>query len=116
MSPVPKIAKVIRDQRKRLALTLRQLSELSGASVADLGRIEQGLRRPSMKTLQKIAKPLGFDLYELLVVTGHLKPGTHALSEEERDKLKAELRILLDRVASDGMRIREIVDRLELSG
>ena len=68
------IGKTIKEQRKSLSISLKQLSKLSGVSLSHLGRIEQGLRQPSTRTLQKIAKPLGFDLYELLVMAGHLLP------------------------------------------
>ena len=107
--------KIIKEQRKRLSLSLDQLSKLSGVSVAHLGRIEQGKRIPSTRIIQKIAEPLGFDLYELLVMTGHLLPGSSLYSEQQREKLCAELYMLLDRVVSDSKRIKEIVDRLILS-
>ena len=106
------IAKIIREQRKSLSLSLRRLSRLSGVSVSHLGRIEQGLRKPSPRTLQRIAKPLGFDLDELLVEAGFLLSQRALFSEEERDKLRAELRTLTDRVASDTKRITEITNRL----
>jgi transcriptional regulator with XRE-family HTH domain len=115
MSRKPNLGKMIREQRKRRALTLNQLAKLSGVSVAHLGRIEQGQRGASTLTLQKIAEPLGFDLYELLVMTGHLSPGTSLSSEEQREKLRIELNTLLKRVVSDTKRIEEIVNRLILS-
>lgn len=106
------IGKVIKQQRKNLSLTLRQLSEMSGVSKSHLGRIEQGLRKPSTHTLLKIAKPLGFDQIELLVVAGYLPSDPSTLPNEERDKLQAELNTLLDRVVADSRRIKEITDRL----
>ena len=109
------ISQIIKGQRKSIALSLKQLSKLSGVSVSHLGRIEQGLRQPSIRTLQKIAKPLGFDLYELLVIAGHLLPDPSTFSEEQREKLRAELNTLLQRVESDNNRIREIVKRLLLT-
>jgi len=109
------IGKIIREQRKSKALSLSQLSKISGVSVSHLGRIEQGERQPSTRTLQKIAKPLAFDLYELLVMAGHLLPDPSTFSKEERDKLTAELNTLLERVASDSTRIKEIINRLMLS-
>ncbi len=108
------VGKIIKAQRKSISLSLKQLSELSGVSASHLGRIEQGLRRPSTRTLQKIAEPLRFDLYELLIVAGHLLPGASIFSEEERDKLRVELNTLLQQVASDTNRIAEIVNRLLL--
>lgn len=115
MSSKPSIGKIMKEQRNRLSLSLNQLSRLSDVSVAHLGRIEQGQRGASTRTLQKIAKPLGFDLYELLVITGHLSPGASLSSEEQREKLRIELNTLLKRVVSDHKRIEEIVDRLILS-
>ncbi len=116
MSNKQNVGKIIKEQRKNLFLSLNQLSKLSHVSVAHLGRIEQGSRHPSTRTLQKIAKPLGFDLYELLVIAGHLLPDPSTLPEEQRDKLRTELNNLLERVASDSNRIKEIIDRLSLSG
>ena len=115
MSNKPSIGKIIKEQRKRLSLSLYQLSRLSGVSVAHLGRIEQGQRGASTRTLQKIAEPLGFDLYELLVVGGYVLPDTSTFSSEQREKLRYELNTLLQRVESDTNRIREIVKRLLLT-
>lgn len=115
MSNKLNVGKIIKEQRKSISLTLSQLSEMSGVSKAHLGRIEQGLRQPSTRTLQKIAEPLGFDLYELLVIAGHLLPGPSTFSEAQREKLRAELNSLLQRVASDSNRVREIVERLLLT-
>ena len=111
----PKIAKIIKEQRMKLSLSLNQLSRLSGVSLAHLGRIEQGQRQPSTRTLQKIAKHLDFDLYELLTIAGHLLPDPSTFSEEQRDKLLTELNTLLQRVVSDSNRIKEIINRLILS-
>ena len=115
MSRKKDIRKIIREQRKSLSLSLNQLSRLSGVSVSHLGRIEQGVRRPSTRTLQKIAEPLGFDVYELLVMAGHLLPDPSTFSEEQRDKLRTELNTLLERVVSNSNRIKEIINRLILS-
>ena len=109
------ITRIIREQRKKLSLSLNQLSKLSGVSVAHIGRIETGRRVPSTRILQKLAGPLGFDLYELFVMAGHLKSNNTIFSEEEREKLRSELNTLSKRVASDLKRIDEIVDRLLMS-
>ena len=112
MSSKQNIGKLIRKQRKSEQITLTQLSGLSGVSVAHLSRVEQGHRVPSPRTLQLIAKPLGFDLNELFILAGYTSPEPSALSEEQRNKLRAELNMLLERVRTDDNRIREIVDRL----
>jgi transcriptional regulator with XRE-family HTH domain len=74
MNSEANIGKIIQGQRKSIPLSLNQLTRLSGVSVSHLGRIEQGQRQPSTRTLWKIAKHLGFDMYELLVIAGHLLP------------------------------------------
>lgn len=106
------IGKIIKEQRKGIPLTLKQLSQMSGVSLAHLARIEKGQRSPSPRTLQLISKPLGFDLFELLIIAGYLSPESSVFSEEERDKLRAELNELAERVETDSNRIVEVVNRL----
>ena len=115
MSHKLKVGRIIKEQRKKLSLSLNKLSRLTSVSVSHLARVERGERSPSLKTLQKIAGPLGFDLNELLIITGHLSPGVSVYSEEQREKLRVELHTLLERVASDNTRIKEILDRLLLT-
>lgn len=115
MSNKQNIGIIIREQRKSVPLSLNQLSRISGVSVAHLGRVEKGQRAPSPRILQKIAKPLGFDLDELLVMAGFLSSKRASFSEEERDKLRNELNTLSEQVSSDIKRITEIVNRLLMS-
>ena len=112
MSSKQNIGKIIRNYRRKKPLTLNQLSDLSGVSVAHLSRVELGQRVPSPRTLQSIARPLGFDLNELLVLAGYISPETSASSEEQRNKLRDELNMLLERMETTSKRIKEIVDRL----
>lgn len=116
MSSKQSIGKLIRKQRESIRITLNQLSGLSGVSVAHLSRVELGQRVPSPRTLQSIAKPLGFDLNELLILAGYISPEPSALSEEQRNILRAELNMLLERVETDSKRIKEIADRLIIRG
>jgi len=106
------LAMAIKERRILIPLTLRELGAKSGVSSSHLSRIEQGQRKPSSRTLQKVAKPLGFDLNELLILADYLSPEPQTLAEEQRDKLRAELNMLLERAVSDGNRIKEIVNRL----
>jgi len=112
MSSKQNIGKIIKEQRKSIPLTQKQICEMSGISIAHLVRIESGERIPSPHTLQQIARPLGLDLSELFIMGGYLSPEPSALSKEQRDKLLAELNMLLERLVSDRYRIREIVNRL----
>lgn len=115
MSSKRDLGKIIRKKRKSIPLTLRQLSEMSGVSAAHLGRVEQGIRKPSPLTLQKIAKPLGFDLVELLSIAGFLSKNEKLFSQEERNKLREEIKVLSERISADVKRIQEIIDRLLMS-
>jgi transcriptional regulator with XRE-family HTH domain len=106
------LGKLLKEQRKSIPLTLRQLSAMSGVSIAHLARVERGERVPSLSVLEKIAKPLKFDLYELLTGAGYISPESSNSPEEQRDQLRAELNELLKRVEYDSKRIKRIVDRL----
>jgi transcriptional regulator with XRE-family HTH domain len=108
------MGKLLREQRRSIPLSLNQLSEMSGVSVAHLARVENGERVPSLSVLQKIAKPLKFDLYELLIGAGYISPESSNSPEEQRNQLRAELNELLTRVEYASKRIKEIVVRLSM--
>src|SRR5271170_7603427 len=61
-----RIAALIRSHRLRRNLTLAQLSELSGISVAHLSRLENGQRTPSVRLLLQLARALGVSLGTLV--------------------------------------------------
>ncbi|MDK7355012.1 helix-turn-helix transcriptional regulator [Peptoniphilus harei] len=48
--------------RKNLNLTQKDLSEKTGINQADISRIENGTRNPSLKMLKKLASGLGMQL------------------------------------------------------
>lgn len=48
--------------RKNLNLTQEDLSEKTGINQADISRIENGTRNPSLKMLKKLASGLGMQL------------------------------------------------------
>lgn len=48
--------------RKNLNLTQKDLSEKTGINLADISRIENGTRNPSLKMLKKLASGLGMQL------------------------------------------------------
>lgn len=56
----------IRKIRKEKGLTQRELGELSGISQKQIGLYEQGKRNPKLETLEKIAKGLGVDKYDII--------------------------------------------------
>jgi transcriptional regulator with XRE-family HTH domain len=61
-----RIAALIRSHRLRRNLTLTQLSELSGISVAHLSRLENGQRTPTVRLLLQLARALGVPLGALV--------------------------------------------------
>ena len=72
---------ILKQQRLRVMLTLRELTELSGVSSSHLGRIERGERFPSASILRRIAKPLGFEEDELFTLAGYLSPQPPSIAE-----------------------------------
>ncbi len=72
---------LLKQQRLRIPLTLRELTESSGVSSSHLGRIERGERFPSASILRRIAKPLGFEEDELFTLAGYLSPTSPGVAE-----------------------------------
>lgn len=67
------IGKYIKKLRKERGLSMRALETYSGVSHGYISHIERGLRHPSSKTLQKLAKPLRVEPEELLIQAGYIK-------------------------------------------
>jgi len=68
------LARLLKQRRVMVPLTLQELARASGVSASHLGRIERGERFPSGIVLRKIAKPLGSEESELLTLAGYLSP------------------------------------------
>ena len=77
------IGKTLKQRRRSLELTLRELAARSGVSVSGLARVERGERFPSGHILRKIAKPLGFAEIKLLTLAGYLPPQPSSETGEE---------------------------------
>lgn len=60
-----KIAANIRELRKKKQITQERLALEADLNRAYVGYIERGERKPSVETLEKLAKVLGVNLYEL---------------------------------------------------
>jgi transcriptional regulator with XRE-family HTH domain len=63
------LANRIRAYRKLKALTQQELAERIGVSVAVLGSVERGTRKPKKDLLERIAKALKIQLNELIPPT-----------------------------------------------
>lgn len=74
------LAKLLKQRRVMIPLTLTELATASGVSASYLGRIERGERFPSATILRKTAKPLGFGEEELFALAGYLslQPSTRS--------------------------------------
>ena len=65
--------KLIRERRRLLNLTQAELARRMRVSMPFVGHLETGHRRPSEKTIGKLAKVLGLDQRELFLLAN---PGT----------------------------------------
>lgn len=68
------IGNYIREQRNSAQMSLRQLASLAGVSNPYLSQVERGLRKPSARILQQIAKGLRISAEVLYVQAGILDP------------------------------------------
>ncbi len=79
------LGEMLRQQRLVISLTLQELADMSGVSSSHVFRVERGERFPSASTLQKIAKPLGFEESELFSLAGYLSPNSPPIAEKTTD-------------------------------
>ena len=62
LEPEYDIIQAMIDARKSRNMTQKQLSELTGITQADISRIENGTRNPSLEMLKRLAKGMGMVL------------------------------------------------------
>jgi len=65
-SAAERVRRRIRELRERHRLTQEELCEAAGVSVDAINRIENGKRRPTLDTVEKIARALGVSTKDLL--------------------------------------------------
>ncbi len=63
------IGKRIQSIRERKGLTQEQLEEKTGVNTKYISAIERGQKNVTIKTLEKVAKGLDVELYQLLLVS-----------------------------------------------
>jgi transcriptional regulator with XRE-family HTH domain len=61
------LSKNVKEQRKKLGLTLEKLAELTGLAVQTINDIEGGRRWVSDSTITKLSKALRIESYQLLI-------------------------------------------------
>ena len=59
------LGKKIRTERQKRKLTLENFSQMTGLSKSFLSQVERGITEPSITSLKKIAKQLGFSVVNL---------------------------------------------------
>ncbi|MGF1894055.1 helix-turn-helix domain-containing protein [Vibrio campbellii] len=52
------VGRKIKEIRKKKSLTIQELSEKSGMSVGHISRLENGLKSPTISTLERLANAL----------------------------------------------------------
>ena len=62
LGPEYDIIQAMIDARKKQNMTQKDLSEKTGITQADISRIENGTRNPSLEMLKRLAKGLGMQL------------------------------------------------------
>ena len=60
------MARALKTTRARRGVPLRELSRRSGVRVETISRLERGVNRPQVMTIQKLARALEVDVEELL--------------------------------------------------
>jgi transcriptional regulator with XRE-family HTH domain len=97
------LGEFIRRQRELHELSMRQVAEMAGISNPYLSQIERGLREPSEKVMEAIARSLEMSAESLYEQAGRRAPGqdvelTEVEAAIERDKLLSarQRRALLD--------------------
>jgi len=86
------LAQILKQRRIMMPLTLGELAHTVNVSASHLGRIERGERFPSAQFLRRLAKPLGFEETELLILGGYLSPKPSVVTEDaSRERLDPEV-------------------------
>jgi len=101
---------MLRRRREAARLTLADVSERSGVTIAHLSRIENGLADPRLSTLQRVMDAIGANLSDLAV------PRTRTVSAATVLKRRASGRTRLDRAGLGSSDPNARLDRKEQAG
>jgi transcriptional regulator with XRE-family HTH domain len=70
------LSSILRRERARSGMTVRELAEKSGLVPSTVSRLESGqIAEPRPSHLQKLAQALGIDVEELYAEAGYIAPG-----------------------------------------
>ena len=100
------LGSVLKRERERAGLTVRQLADAAGLVPSTVSRLETGfIATPKPDHLQKLALALGIDVEELYEAAGYLTPlpelrpylrAKYGLSDEQASQLEGQLQALRD--------------------
>ena len=84
----------IKEIRKYKKLTQEQLAECIGIEIPSLSNIENGKNYPNPETIEKIAKGLGKEIFELYIFEHLKEPDNKKMLDEIVDLLKTDTKLL----------------------
>ena len=82
---------VIRQARKRQALSLRAVASGIGVNAAHLSRVETGKVKPSARLIDRLARVLGLDADQLLLMSGRVPHDLRPAAEAQAQRFIAAL-------------------------
>ena len=102
------LVQLLREARKRSALSQADLAKRAGVPQSTVGRIESGVRVPSTELLERLIRAAGF---ELRVALGEPDPGTESLFERTLRRTPPERLADATRAARFVLRGRQSLNR-----
>src|SRR5215217_378631 len=87
--PAPALGEAIRRHREANAVSMRQFAEMAGISNPYLSQIERGLREPSQRVVDAIARSLEISVDALYAEAG-IVPAPEPASTDARTALQAD--------------------------
>ena len=66
-----KVGNIIKERRKTLSITQRELAALSGIGINTLTKIERGAANPSLKVIMNVLNTLGLEI-DLIIKSSKL--------------------------------------------
>ena len=82
MNNLKLFGKRIKELRKQKKLTQEQLAEKIGIEIPSLSNIENGKNYPNSETIEKIAKGLNVEIFELFIFEHLRKPDNKKMLQE----------------------------------
>jgi len=85
------LGEFIKECRKIMGFSMRELAATAGISPSQLSKIERGLSKPTEDTLNQLAFALKVDRYELFVLAG-------IINEEIKEEIALSLPVIFDKL------------------